>query len=154
MSSVRNRSVGPRFGTRPYMALKALHQLGGSAFQMEWMCMAGCSTSASRFEIDVVYYLVNSGMVTARSSAYGITPAGLNWLGAVSQGDGKPSAPAQVAGPRYVPEKRPLSVSNMARPSMARPGSFDYAAIPSRMGDQRVPHGLAIPGVMGAIVSE
>ena len=154
MSSVRNRSVGPRFGTRPYMALKALHQLGGSAFQMEWMCMAGCSTSASRFEIDVVYYLVNSGMVTVRSSAYGITAAGLKWLGTASQGDAKPSTPAQVAGPRYVPEKRPLSVANMARLSMARPGSFDYAAIPSRMGDQRVPHGLALPGVIGAIVSE
>ena len=96
--------------------------------------MAGCGTSVSHFEIDVVYYLVNSGMVTARSSAYGIPPAGLNWLGAVSQGDGRPSAPAQVAGPRYVPEKRPLSVSNMARSSMARPGSFDASHYPCSSG--------------------
>lgn len=152
--SGRSRSAGPRVGTRPCLALTALHRAGGIASQMQWIRAADCLTSAERFEVDVVYYLVNSGMVAVRGSAYCITPAGLAWLGRASQGDAQPSAPAQVAGPRYVPEKRSLSAANMVRPSLARPGSFDYAAIPSRMGDQRVPHGLAIPCMMGAALGE
>lgn len=140
MSGGGGRSAGPRVGTRPYLALGALHRFGGAAGRTDWMRVAGCSTSADRFEIDVVYYLVNSGMVVLRGSAYAITPAGVVWLGAGLQRDCKPSAPAQVAGPRYVAEQRPLAAQHVIRAGMLRDGALDYADIPSRYGAQRVAH--------------
>lgn len=143
--SGRSRSAGPRVGTRPCLALTALHRAGGTASQMQWMRAADSRTSAERFEIDVVYYLVNSGMVAVRGSVYAITPAGLAWLGRELQDDVQPSAPAQVAGPRYVADRRPLSARHMVRAGLVREGALAYADIPSRYGDQRVAHLAKVP---------
>lgn len=142
----------PRAGTRPDIAVRKLLQLGGRADLNDWMHAIGWSGTITSFERDIVNSLTRCHVVRIEAGQYAVTQRGRDYaapaVGAVT------STAGQVAGGRYVQEKRPLSVANMARPSMARPGSFDYASIPSRMGDQRVPHGLAMPGVTGVAFSE
>ena len=142
----------PRAGTRPDTAVRKLLQLGGRADLNAWMNSIAWTGTITSFERDIVNSLTRCHVVRIEAGQYVLTQRGHDYAGPVV--GAAASTAGQVAGSRYVPEKRPLSITNMARPSLARPGSFDYASIPSRMGDQRVPHGLAMPGVMGAVLSE
>ena len=135
----------PRSGTRSDVAVRKLLQLGGRSDLTTWMHAIGWSGTITSFERDIVNSLTRCHVVRIAAGQYVVTQRGRDYAGPVA--GAATSTAGQVAGGRYVPEKRELSVANMARPSMARPGSFDYASIPSRMGDQRVPHGLAMPGV-------
>ena len=142
----------PRTGTRPDIAVRKLLQLGGRADLNDWMRAIGWSGTITSFERDIVNSLTRCHVVRIEAGQYALTQRGRDYAGpAVGAAT---STAGQVAGGRYVPEKRALSVANMVRAPLARPGSFDYASIPSRMGDQRVPHGLAMPGVTGVGFSE
>ena len=142
----------PRAGTRPDIAVRKLLELGGRADLNDWMRAIEWGGTITSFERDIVNSLTRCHVVRIEAGQYVVTQRGLDYarpvVGAAT------STAGQVASGRYVPEKRPLSVANMVRAPLARPGSFDYASIPSRMGDQRVPHGLAMPGVTGVAFSE
>lgn len=133
----------PRAGTRPDIAVRKLLQLGGRADLNDWMHAIGWSGTITSFERDIVNSLTRCHVVRIEAGQYTITQRGRDYAGPVV--GVATSTAGHVAAGRYVPEKRPLSVANMARPSMARPGSFDYASIPSRMGDQRVAHKAKVP---------
>ena len=142
----------PRAGTRPDIAVRKLLQLGGRADLNDWMRAIGWSGTITSFERDIVNSLTRCHVVRIEAGQYTVTQRGREYAGPIA--GAATSTAGQVAGGRYVPEKRPLSVANMVRAPLARPGSFDYASIPSRIGDQRVPHGLAMPGVTGVAFSE
>ena len=142
----------PRAGTRPDIAVRKLLQLGGRADLNDWMRAIEWGGTITSFERDIVNSLTRCHVVRIEAGQYAVTQRGRDYTGPVV--GVVTSAAGQVAGGRYVPEKRALSPANMVRAPLARPGSFDYALIPSRMGDQRVPHGLAMPGVTGVGLSE
>ena len=142
----------PRAGTRPDIAVRKLLQLGGRAELTTWMHAISWSGTITSFERDIVNSLTRCHVVRIEAGQYAVTQRGRDYAGQIV--GAATSTAGQVAGGRYVPEKRPLSVANMVRAPLARPGSFDYASIPSRMGDERVPHGLAMPGVTGVAFSE
>ena len=143
---------GPRAGTRPDLAFRKLVQLGGRAGLHGWMNAIAWTRPITAFEREIINSLMRCHVVRREAGDYVVTQKGWDFVGRSTQSKVAPAG--QVAGPRYVGKKLPLSPANMVRAPLARPGSFDYATIPSRMGSQRVPHGLAMPGVMGAIVSE
>lgn len=142
---------GPRAGTRPDLAFRKLVQLGGRAGLHGWMNSITWTRPITAFEREIVKSLTRCHVVRCEAGEYVVTQKGWDFVGRTVE---TRAAAGQVAGPRYVGKKLPLSPANMVRAPLARPGSFDYATIPSRMGSQRVPHGLAMPGVMGAIASE
>ena len=132
---------GPRGGTRPDLAFRKLVQLGGRVGLNGWMNAMTWTRPITAFEREIINSLMRCHVVRREAGDYVVTQKGWDFVGRSTQ------AKVAPAGPRYVGKKLPLSPANMVRVPLARPGSFDYAAIPSRMGNQRVPHGLAMSGV-------
>lgn len=142
----------PRIGTRPELAFRKLVQLGGRAGLHGWMNAMIWTRPITAFEREIVNSLMRCHVVRREAGDYVVTQKGWDFSDCSSAT--KEPLSGQVAGPRYVGKRLPLSPVNMVRAPLARPGSFDYATIPSRIGGQRIPHGLAMPGMTGAIVSE
>lgn len=134
----------PRAGTRPDRAFRLLLTVGGRADANTWMTLMDWPYTLATFEREIVNSLTRCHLVRVEAGQYTVTQRGREYVGPTAGGA---TLAGQVAGPRYVGKPAPLSTANMVRAPLARPGSFDYAAIPSRMGEQRVPHGLAMPGV-------
>lgn len=135
----------PIAGTRPDLAVRKLLQLGGRAGLNDWMRAMDWNGTISSFERGIINSLTRSHVVRIDAGQYVVTQRGLDYAGPVV--GVAPSTAGQVAGVRAAPAKRPLSATNMPRLALARPGSFDYASIPSRMGNQRVAHGRALLGI-------
>ena len=97
------------------------------------------SESFSSFLNSIVAPLESAGLIGLYHDQFKITPKGLAHLGVDATGP-MPEVLSVATAP-YAPSKRPLSSKNMTRMPMTREGAFDYRDIPSRIGDQRVPHG-------------
>ena len=128
----------PRAGTRPDIAVRKLLQLGGRADLNGWMRAIGWSGTITSFERDIVNSLTRCNVVRIEAGQYVVTQRGREYAGPSAAA--ATSTAGQVAGPRYVPSKEPLSARHMARAGLVREGALDYAQIPSRYGSQRVAH--------------
>ena len=128
----------PRAGTRPDIAVRKLLQLGGRAELTTWMHAVSWSGTITSFERDIVNSLTRCHVVRIEAGQYAVTQRGRDYAGpAVGAAT---STAGQVAGPRHVPSRAPLSVRHSARAGLVREGALDYAQIPSRYGSQRVAH--------------
>lgn len=133
----------PRVGTRPDIAVRKLLQLGGRADLNDWMRAIGWSGTITSFERDIVNSLTRCHLVRIEAGQYAITQRGRDYAGPVA--GAVTSTAGQVAGPRHVPSKAPLSARHSARAGLVREGALDYAQIPSRYGSQRVAHKAKVP---------
>ena len=128
----------PRAGTRPDIAVRKLLQLGGRADLNDWMRAIGWIGTITSFERDIVNSLTRCHVVRIEAGQYAITQRGRDYAGPVV--GAVTSTAGQVAGPRHVSSKVPLSARHSARAGLVREGALDYAQIPSRYGSQRVAH--------------
>lgn len=128
----------PRAGTRPDIALRKLLQLGGRTDLTTWMHAIAWSGTITSFERDIVNSLTRCNVVRIEAGQYTVTQRGREY--ACPATITVTSTVGQVAGPRHVPSKAPLSARHMARAGLVREGALDYAQIPSRYGSQRVAH--------------
>ena len=128
----------PRAGTRPDIAVRKLLQLGGRADLNDWMRAISWSGTITSFERDIVNSLTRCHVVRIEAGQYVVTQRGREYAGPAAATS--TSTAGQVAGPRYVPSKAPLSARHMVRAGLVREGALDYAQIPSRYGSQRVAH--------------
>lgn len=129
---------GPRAGTRPDLAFRKLVQLGGRAGLHGWMNAIAWTRPITAFEREIINSLMRCHVVRREAGDYVVTRKGWDFCGRSNQAKEAPAG--QVAGPRYVPSKAPLSARHMARAGLVREGALDYAQIPSRYGSQRVAH--------------
>ena len=128
----------PRAGTRSDVAVRKLLQLGGRSDLTTWMHAIGWSGTITSFERDIVNSLTRCHVVRIEAGQYVVTQRGREYAGPAAVAS--TSTAGQVAGPRYVPSKAPLSARHMARAGLVREGALEYAQIPSRYGSQRVAH--------------
>lgn len=132
---------GPRAGSRMYLCLVKLHQLGGRASRSGWMGSAGFAGTLYAFGLEV-NKLVAQGVVYERGDEVLISDDGLRWIDV--DVDAPLPEPLPIAGPPYVPPQRALSRSNMPRLRLMRDGALDYLAIPSLHGGDRIEHKTSI----------
>lgn len=141
----------PRRGGAAHAALVTLHAIGGRAGMPSWMRIIGWRGTVAQFTTNVVEPLCRAQLVEVFEShtplpQVKITDLGLSRLGiAVVR---EPEAPRAPVGAPYVGPARPLKLKKLRPEHLARPGSFDYRDIPSRMGSERVPFktGLVLDG--------
>jgi hypothetical protein len=129
---------GPRAGSRAHFGLKQLHNYGGRALIRDWLIAVGWDATVGEFERLVAGPLQRYALVVKSGVDFVVTANGRDFLGV------EPEAPATelaITPGTYVPPMRPLSAVNMPGMRVMRPGALDYKAIPSRMGDQLIPHG-------------
>lgn len=129
---------GPRAGTRPDLAFRKLVQLGGRVGLHGWMNAIAWTRPITGFEREIVNSLMRCHVVRREAGDYVVTEKGWDFIGRATATKAAPTG--QVAGPRHVPSKAPLSARHMARAGLVREGALDYAQIPSRYGSQRVAH--------------
>lgn len=130
--------AGPREGSRAYIALTNIHLAGGRGDLSAWLMACNWGGSIREFELVVIERLKFLQMIAVDGDNYAITARGLGHL-RVDAAAPAVDAPV-VAGPRLFVGDRTLSRKNMVRMPLTREGAHDYASIPSRMGDQSVPH--------------
>jgi hypothetical protein len=133
--------TGPRAGSRAYRAIEALHALGGSSHVAAWMKASNWGESTAEFERQVVGALSRARHIFIRGNQCVITDGGKAHIGAAAEAYAEPSTPALPAPSRYIAPKAELSARYKVRLEPMRDGAFDYRNIPSRMGDQLIPHG-------------
>lgn len=129
---------GPRVNSWAYLALRQLHQDGGETNLGDWMASIGWRLQQWRFRQDVVELLAGLGLIQNAGAVLKVTASGLEFLGEATVPPAR-EKPSIVPG-KYVAPMRPLSLKNMPRPCVVRPGAFDYRDIPSRHGDTLVPY--------------
>lgn len=132
-----SKHSGPRRGSLAYRALNCLHALGKSG-AVGWKDECGFGQSSRVFDSDIVQQLLVWRLVEVKGNEYSVSTAGLSYLGFA------PAAPVSSAPPAsgpYAPPKLPLSPQNRPALRVIRPGALDYRSIPSRIGDQIIPHG-------------
>lgn len=133
-------SRAPRDGTAAYAALQALHGLGGQANDRDWRQLTQRRIRCQIGQWDTyVQALINTGLVFQRNGLFIVSDDGLSWLN-VAAPDVVPRADPEDIPRRYVPPQRPLSSRHMPRMDMVREGSLDFLKIPSRIGDDLIPH--------------
>jgi hypothetical protein len=132
-----NKHTGPRRGSFAYRALKCLHAMG-FAGAATWKDESAFKQSAREFDCEVVQQLLVWRLVEAKGDLYQVTAAGRSYLGFVDVASAESTS--MTPGP-YVPPRLPLQPQNRPALRVMRPGALDYRAIPSRMGDQIIPHG-------------
>jgi hypothetical protein len=133
---VRGKDAGPRHRSRAYRALVALSECGSMTVP-DWMVMSDFQQSRSEFDRDVALQLAHWKLVKQVGEEYRILDAGLRYLGVLPE---EVDIREPVAG-RYVPPRGELSAQYRPALRVMRPGALDYRAIPSRLGDQVIPHG-------------
>jgi hypothetical protein len=139
---------GPRQGSRAYVALKKLNDMGGQASVAEWMRFGGWNMTVRSFHAECVSKLSVRMKIFARDDVFVISDDGLLHLG-ISP-DAPRLAPAALGAPRYVGPKRPLQSQNKVRLQIMREGAFDYMTIPSLHGSVRVDHKTSLTVAAGA----
>lgn len=139
-----NIKVYPQEGSRAYGALKSFRLAGGCGELSDWK--SACQRSGSIREdhqITDLLRLLDLELMDVDDDMYAITPRGLAFI-RVDVAVVVVDAPAVVApvraAPRTPPPDRPLAHKHMVRMPLTREGAHDYASIPSRMGNQSVPH--------------
>lgn len=144
---MRNIKVYPQEGSRAYRALKSFRLAGGCGDLDDWL--SACERSGSirkDHQITDLLRLLELELIDIDGEIYAITPRGVAFI-RVDVAVVVVDAPAYVApvraAPRTPPPNRPLSLKHMVRMPLTREGAHDYAAIPSRMGNQSVPHPAA-----------
>jgi hypothetical protein len=138
---------GPRAGSRAFMALKKLNDMGGQASVAEWMRFCAWDITVKSFRAECVDKLLVRMKLFARGDIYFISDDGMIHLGLSP--DAPRSAPHGLVPAPQAPAQRPLRSQNKVRLQVMREGAFDYMAIPSLHGSVRVEHktSLAIAGV-------
>ncbi|WP_036170382.1 hypothetical protein [Massilia sp. 9096] len=131
-----NKHTGPRRGSWPYRALGYLHMLGQESLY-GWMQESSYEQSARDFQYEVVERLLSWHLVELVNESYRVTSAGRSYLGIVDAA----AAVGDVATSRQAAPQRPLSTQNRPALRVMRPGALHYRDIPSRLGDQVIPHG-------------
>lgn len=131
----------PRAGSRAHLALTALHQIGGRADLRGWMNACTWAETIREFERVVVQRVEFLKLVDAGADGYKLTRYGIEHLGL--DADAPPLVAPVVAGPRTVASGQALTRKHMMRMPLMREGALDYLAIPSRIGDQVMPHQVA-----------
>jgi hypothetical protein len=125
---------GPREGSRAYLALQFLHQVGPLDTK-DWMNHTSVSKSATKFDREVTGPLTRWNLVDVNESGlFCITPAGRDLF---EEREPEPVIEDAVTG-RYVHPRQPLSARHRPRRPI-RPGAFDYQDIPSRCASVSVP---------------
>jgi hypothetical protein len=128
-----------RSGTKTNMALMKLYALAGAATLIEWRKALKWNQPAGLFDTEVIFPLVQHGMVFRRRDNWYITDSGKRAIGIdpdVSCGGGE-IVPPPAAPATYRP---PLSRPSLLRTIPIRDGALDFLDIPSRHGDQSIPH--------------
>lgn len=126
---------GPRTGSRAYVALEALHSIGGQADLATWMKASAWSPTVLTFSCMVIDALERGRHVFKRGQLFIITDRGTAHIGKL---DVSVVTPVEMASGRYVPPMRPLSARHLPNLRPMRDGAFDYRNIPSLHGDERV----------------
>lgn len=139
---------GPRAGSRAYLALKKLYEIGGFATLSDWMVATGWTTTVNSFHAEVVDRLAVRQKIFARAGGYAISDDGMLHIGV--EPDAPRTTPGVLASPRLAPAQRPLQARNMVRLQPMREGAFDYLSIPSRLGSHRVEHKTSLKIATGA----
>lgn len=139
----RGSHIGPRAGSRARIALEKLHEIGGKASLLEWMRALEYTGSIVIFRRDVIAHLNGvTGewlMIFGGDAGYEINEAGLDALGIPV--DAPAVAAPVLVGARYSVGIQELNTRrHCARPMTPREEAFDYRAIPSRMGNERIPY--------------
>jgi hypothetical protein len=130
---------GPRAGSRAYLALQFLHQVGPLDTK-DWMNHASVSKSAVKFDHEVTGPLTRWKFVDVNEcGVFCITQAGRDFL---DEREPEPVRQEPVTG-RYVHPIQPLSARHRPQRPM-RPGAFDYREIPSRCASVSVPYKSSI----------
>lgn len=131
-------SAGPGHHTRAYKGLAKLQANGGRLSANTWTRTMMWAGTFATFLSSVAEPLVSAGLVTHHHDAFIITLKGMAHLG-ICVDEVAPEAPA-VAGPAYIPPRRTLCQQGLGRRPTTREGALDYRDIPSRVGDQYLPH--------------
>jgi hypothetical protein len=131
-----SKHTGPRRASWPYRALNGLHSLGRETLH-GWMQEMSYVQTTRDFQCEVVERLLAWRLVELVDETYRVTSAGRSYLGI----DHVPAAEGDVATARSAPPQRPLSTANRPALRVMRPGALDYLEIPSRLGNQVIPHG-------------
>ena len=139
---------GPRAGSRAYLALKKLNEMGGHATVSQWMSATGWSTTVNSFRTEVLDRLIIRKKIFEREGAFFISDDGLLHIGVEPETPRMP--PPVLAAPRCAPPQRPLQSHNKARLQLMREGAFDYLSIPSRYGSHVVEHKTSLKIATGA----
>jgi hypothetical protein len=125
---------GPRAGSRAYLALQFLLQVG-PLDSKDWMNHASISKSPVKFEREVTGPLTRWKLVdVSASGVFCISQAGRDFL---DEREAEPVEQEVVAG-RYAHPIQPLSARHRPQRPM-RDGAFDYRDIPSRCASVSVP---------------
>ena len=136
---MNRQNEGSRVGSRAFIALVKLHGLGGQTSLADWMGHVGFLSPVKQFKADIVNILKVRGKIFERNDVYHISDAGLVHIGVAV--DAAPVVPALPAPSRRAPPRSELRPQNITRLALMREGALDYRNIPSRIGDQLVPHG-------------
>jgi hypothetical protein len=124
-------------GSRAYAALTDFHLAGGRGDFGAWAAACQRSGPIREFQkiMDILQFL---GLVAVDGGIYSITQRGLAHIHV--EVDELAAESAVPAAQRTFVSDRPLARKNMVRMPLTREGAHDYASIPSRMGNQSVPH--------------
>ena len=141
----------PRRGGAAHAALITLHGIGGCVYVHAWKRVISWKGTHTQFAANVIEPLLRAQLIElidAKSALplAQVTDVGLGRLGvSVAR---EVEAPRALVGAPYVGPARALNVKKLRPEHLARPGSFDYRDIPSRMGSERVPFktGLVLDG--------
>ncbi len=128
-----------RSGTKTNDALRKLFALGGIATMLEWRAALKWRETIRAFDQDVIFVLVQHELIYRRRENWHITDLGKQAIGI------DPLATCGAGDLVPAPVIPILSAAPLSRPSLSksipfRPGSMDYRDIPSRHGDQSIPH--------------
>jgi hypothetical protein len=130
---------GPRAGSRAYLALQFLLQVGPLDTK-DWMNHTSVSKSAVKFDREVTGPLTRWKLVDVNESGvFCIAQAGRDFL---DEREPEPAEQEAVSG-RYVHPIQQLSARHRPQRPL-RPGAFDYRDIPSRCANVSVPYKSSI----------
>lgn len=128
-----------RTGTITNDALVKLYALTGAATVLEWRKAMKWRQPAAAFDHAVLIPLVSNGMIFRRGQNYCITDNGCEAIG-IDPNQSCGAGEAVPAPQLPITNRPPLSRGSLFGSIPFRDGSLDYRDIPSRHGDQSIPH--------------
>ena len=136
-----NIKVYPQEGSRAYRALKSFRQAGGRGDLSAWKgASERVGSTREDLQIKDLLRCLELELVDIDGDSYAMTPRGVAFIRVdVDVDEPEPEPPIPAASRTFAPD-RTLSRKYMVRMPLTREGAHDYASIPSRMGDQSVPH--------------
>ena len=141
----------PRRGGAAHAALITLHGIGGCVYVHAWKRVISWKGTHTQFASNVIESLLRAQLIELLNSHTALPQVKVTGVGLARLGVGvvrEVEAPRAPVGAPYVGPDRALNVKKLRPEHLARPGSFDYRNIPSRMGAERVPFktGLVLDG--------